>query len=154
MPRHQWDDGDDDYRERPHPRPPANLVLVIALVVGGVLLVGAAACGGLAVFRMQSADRVANEQAAIVAEAEGARVVAEAKAKAAKVYTRDEFRDLVLGKTPGEVRTLLGPPKKESESPKRVVWHYQERTTDPATSKLDREAQVIFENDRVVRIDY
>ena len=73
---------------------------------------------------------------------------------AKRVYTRQEFRDLVMGKTPGEVRTLLGPPKKETESPKRVVWYYQERTTDPATSKLDREAQVVFENDRVVRVDY
>jgi hypothetical protein len=154
MPRDQWDDGDDDYRERPHTRPSASPVLVIALVVGGLLLVGAAACGGLAHFWTRSADRTAYEQAAIVAEAEGARVVAEAKAKAAKVYTRAEFRDLVMGKTPGEVRTLLGPPKKESESPTRVVWQYQQRTTDPATSKLDGEALVLFENERVVRVDY
>jgi hypothetical protein len=154
MPRHQWDDGDDDYRERPHPRPSASPVLVISLVGGGLLLVGAFACGGLAIFWTRSADRAANEQAAIVAEAEGARVVAEAKATAAKVYTRDEFRDLVIGKTPAEVRAVLGPPKRESESPKRVVWHYQKRTTDPATSKLDEEAQVVFENERVVRIDY
>ena len=53
-----------------------------------------------------------------------------------------------------ELRTLLGPPKKESESPKRVVWHYQERTTDPATSKLDPGTQVVFEKDRVVRVEY
>jgi hypothetical protein len=154
MSRHQWDDGDDDYRKQPQPRPSASPVLVIALVVGGLLLVGAVACGGLALFWTRSADRAANEQAAIVAEAKGARVMAEAKAKAAKFYTRDEFRDLVMGKTAGEVRTLLGSPKKESESPKRVVWHYPERTTDPATSKLDGEARVVFENERVVRVDY
>jgi hypothetical protein len=154
MPRHQWDDGDDDYRERPQSRQTTSPVLITALVLGGLLLVGAVACGGLALFWTRSADRAANEQAAIVAEAEGARLVAEAKATAAKVYTREEFRDLVMGKTPGEVRTLLGPPKRESESPNRVVWHYQERTTDPATSKLDREAQVVFENERVVRVGY
>jgi hypothetical protein len=154
MPRHQWDDGDDDYRERPQPRPSASPVLVIALVVGGLLLVGAVACGGLALFWTRSADRAANEQAAIVAEAEGARVVAEAKVKAAKVYTRDEFRALVLGKTPAEVRALLVPPKRETQSPKRVVWHYQERTSDAATTRLDQEAQVVFENELVVRVDY
>jgi hypothetical protein len=154
MPRHQWDDGDDDYRDRPYPRPSTSPVLVITLVVGGALVVGAVACGGLALFWTRSADRAANQQAAIVAEAEGARVVAEAKARASKVYTRDEFRELVIGKTPAEVRALLGPPRKENESPKRIVWHYQERTTDPATSKIDREAQVVFEHEKVVRVDY
>jgi hypothetical protein len=154
VPRHQWDDGDDDYRQRPQPRPSASPVLVISLVVGGLLLVGAVACGGLALFWTRSADRAANEQAAVVAEAEGARVAAQAKAKAAEVYTRDGFRALVLGKAPAEVRALLGPPKRETESPKRVVWHYQGRTSDPATSQLDGEAQVVFENDRVVRVDY
>lgn len=154
MPRHQWDDGVDDFGQRPQARPSASPVLVIALVVGGLLLVGAVACGGLALFWTRSADRAANEQAAIVAEAEGARVVAAATAKAARVYTRDQFREMVMGRSPGEVRTLLGPPTKERESPKRVVWHYRERTTDPATSKLDPEAQVVFENDRVVRVEY
>lgn len=151
MPRHQWDDGDDDYGERPHPRRPGMSPAVIVLVVlGGVCLLGLVACAGIAFLGRMAGPGAQAPPAAVVVQAEP---VKGAKGTT-RVYSRQEFLDLVRGKTPREVRTLLGPPKKESESPKRVVWYYQERTTDPATTELDREAQVVFENDRVVRVDY
>ncbi len=59
-----------------------------------------------------------------------------------------------MGKAPVEVRALLGPPKRENESPTEVSWDYEDRTTAPATSKLDRQVTVVFEGGWVVRADY
>lgn len=68
-----------------------------------------------------------------------------ATATSGKVYSRDEFSKLVVGKTPAEVIAVLGKPdstqerSNESGSP---TWYFYSRTRDPATGKVDWAAQV------------
>lgn len=69
------------------------------------------------------------------------------------VYTRDEFRKLVVGKTPDEVIAAVGKPDDTSESGS-VSWTYMYRTKDPITGKTDVSAIVVFEDGRVDRVRY
>jgi predicted Zn finger-like uncharacterized protein len=71
-----------------------------------------------------------------------------------KTYTRDEFRRLVIGKTPNAVTMAVGKPDDTQNLSASVVWYYDRITTDPATGKADAQAQVIFENGKVVRVNY
>lgn len=76
------------------------------------------------------------------------------KEQARKTYTRDQFRDLLVGKTPDEVVKAVGKPDRTHDIAGRIVWHYDGMTTDPATGKPDRTAQVIFEQGVVNRVNY
>ena len=74
---------------------------------------------------------------------------------AAKTYTRDEFRKLVIGKSPDEVIAAVGKPNSTQDYGKGSVnWYYDQRTTDPVTGNLDNTAQLIFENGRVASVNY
>jgi hypothetical protein len=69
-------------------------------------------------------------------------------------YTRDEFKQLVLGKTRDEVIGLLGKPNATQESGDLELWNYYSRTTDPTTGKTDQDAQVEFQNGRVENVTF
>lgn len=73
--------------------------------------------------------------------------------KAEKVYSRDEFRGLVVGKTPDEVIRAVGRPDKTSGADSRY-WSYRERTRDPITGKTDGNIMVVFENGAAARVVY
>src|SRR5437879_320368 len=60
------------------------------------------------------------------------------------IYSREEFTGLILGKTPDEVREVLGTPAKTSEDLEAEYWHYRNRTRDPITERLDSDVQVVF----------
>jgi hypothetical protein len=65
-----------------------------------------------------------------------------------KKYTRDEFQNLVMGKTENEVRNSLGRPTKikgDDKQPSVVIWVYGHVTTyDPATQREDGGVEVSF----------
>jgi hypothetical protein len=151
--RRRYDERDDD-RDLPPPVRFTNPVVIGVLVSAGLLAIGCVVVGGFALLGWRGAPQPMGAPPAVVADKDEIQPEGGKEGDAKRVYTRQEFGHLVMGKTPGEVRTLLGPPKKETESPKRVVWYYQERTSDPATSQLDQEAQVVFENERVVQVSY
>jgi hypothetical protein len=70
----------------------------------------------------------------------------------AKTYTRPEFDQLVLGKTPEELQQLLGPPSQTTTLGKMVIWNYDRDVvaiTDPANGKTDRTVQIVFKNGKV-----
>jgi outer membrane protein assembly factor BamE (lipoprotein component of BamABCDE complex) len=71
-----------------------------------------------------------------------------------EVYTRDEFKQLILGKTEDEVLQALGKPRSTSQKENVQYWHYANRTMDPLTKKIDSDAQVVLENGRVRAINY
>jgi outer membrane protein assembly factor BamE (lipoprotein component of BamABCDE complex) len=72
-----------------------------------------------------------------------------------KVYTREQFRALIIGKTREEVIKAVGKPERTQEvSGYGEYWFYRNLTKDPITDKLDFSAQVVFENGVVNRVNY
>jgi outer membrane protein assembly factor BamE (lipoprotein component of BamABCDE complex) len=75
-------------------------------------------------------------------------------AREEKVYTREEFRKLIDGRTQDEVLKLIGKPRRTSEVGPYQYWHYDGVTRDVVTGKLDRNVQLVFEGGRVVRMNF
>ena len=69
-------------------------------------------------------------------------------------YTREKFRELVIGKTPDEVIAAVGKPDRTVESGTAVFWYYDARTTDPATGQADKKAQVVIRNGKAAEVNY
>jgi hypothetical protein len=62
-----------------------------------------------------------------------------------KLYTRDEFRKLLMGKTAEEVIQLIGKPKSTSDTPDRnPMWLYRGITYDPLAKNTDISTYVYF----------
>lgn len=62
-----------------------------------------------------------------------------------KLYTRDEFRKLLAGKTMEEVLQLIGKPDSTSDTPDRdPMWLYRGITYDPLTKNTDTSVYVYF----------
>jgi hypothetical protein len=145
---------EDDDRDRPPDRPPATSpVLIIALLVGGVLLLGAVACAGLGLVWFRAAEEVRQDEAAARAEAKSgpAAVVID---KAQHLYTREEFWQLVIGKTPDEVRAALGKPDEVKEDGDEVRWTYRGRIKDPEPGKAAPTPVVVFRDGKAAEVTY
>lgn len=71
-----------------------------------------------------------------------------------KIYTRAEFKKIVVGKTPDEVLKAVGKPTSTQENGDRITWYYDDVTRDPVTEKLDVSVQLVFEFGRVARVNY
>jgi hypothetical protein len=69
-------------------------------------------------------------------------------------YSREKFRELVIGKTPDDVIAAVGKADRTVESGTAVFWYYDARTISPATGKADKKAQVIFRNGMAAEISY
>jgi len=153
MPRDRFGDADDhdDYPAHP-PRKSGNPALVIGLVVGGLMLLGAVVCGGVMIWfgaRVEQTQRERDEAAAAKAPiampvvkdgVDPARLGGENRARLGGVklvYTREEFKTLVMGKTPEEVIAAVGQPDSTQERPDgtQTTWHYDNRVTNSATTK-------------------
>jgi hypothetical protein len=72
---------------------------------------------------------------------------------ARRTYTRDEFRKLLIGKTPEQVIAAVGQPDSKRELGGAVFWVYRDMTIDPVTRKLDLSINVNFEKGKVVSVD-
>jgi predicted Zn finger-like uncharacterized protein len=72
---------------------------------------------------------------------------------ARRTYTRDEFRKLVIGKTPEQVIAAVGQPDSKRELGGAVFWVYRDMTIDPVSKKLDLSINVNFEKGKVVSVD-
>jgi hypothetical protein len=70
------------------------------------------------------------------------------------IRPRDEFTQLLLGKTEEEVLDTAGKPYRTSEDSEFGYWHYRNCTRDPMTEKVDTDVQVIFHNGKVVQVNY
>lgn len=76
--------------------------------------------------------------------------------KQQRVYTRDEFKRLVVGKGPDEVQKAIGKPytTRESTNSQLKYWHYSRVSKDPVTGKLDVDIQVVFRDGLVTGVNY
>lgn len=71
-----------------------------------------------------------------------------------KVWSRDEFRSAIMGKTKHQVINILGRPDSTQELPgSQTSWFYNQRTKN-GSGKNDATAQVTFQGGVVVRINY
>ena len=150
---------DDDFGDYSPPKPRSNTLMYVVLSVFGVLLltcIGAPLALTLMWRDMERRDEQARIEIGRKAEAEAeAHAKAEAAERKAKVYPRDEFRDLVTGKTESEVIDQMGPPdRKEDKGPENLTYFYDKKTTDPATSKTDATTAVKFKFGRVDSVRY
>lgn len=67
-----------------------------------------------------------------------------------KLYTRDEFRTLLMGKTADEVLQAIGKPNSTADTPDRdPMWYYRNITYDPLTKNTDTSTYVYFRRGRV-----
>jgi hypothetical protein len=147
--RFEHDDRDDYQPPRRRQSSPA---LVIGLVVGGLMLLGALVCSGAMLWfglRVEQTQRERDEAAAADAPiampvvkdgVDPARLGGGNRARLGGVklvYTRDKFKTLVMGKTTDEVIAAVGQPDGTQERPDgtRTTWHYDNRVTNPATTK-------------------
>lgn len=71
-----------------------------------------------------------------------------------KIYTREEFTALLVGKTQDQVIKLVGKPNRTSASGERSTWDYYDRTRDTIADKIDHIAFVWFRNGVVERVNY
>lgn len=126
--------GDD---ERPRfrdarPKGSSKVLLVVLGAVAGVFLLGAA--GSFALFFWP-----------------GVRP----PAPAVKVYDREEFRTLLMGKKEAEVVALVGKPSSTGDhGGGQTYWVYYGRTRDPITNEIDTSATVSFVDGVVVRVRF
>lgn len=68
-------------------------------------------------------------------------------------WYRDNFRNLILGKTRKEVLMLVGRPDSTQDSGgNNQYWYYRGVTVDPITNKKDYQVQVVFEYDMVTGV--
>ncbi len=71
-----------------------------------------------------------------------------------KIWSREEFRSAIMGKTKHQVINILGRPDSTQELPgSQTSWFYKQRTKD-AAGKTDASAQVTFQGGVVARINY
>jgi len=146
MPRRD-DDEFDSYDDRPRKSKGAFPVWLIVLLCAVPLGLIALVVGGVALFSFRGA--------AEVQQAEAMRVDAAArdagKAGIQRVYTRDEFRAMVIGKTGDEVIAVLGRPNFTSDNPDGSPdrWVYDKCVLNPATNKYEN-GTVDFINGRSI----
>ena len=73
---------------------------------------------------------------------------------ARKTYSREKFKELVLGKTEEDVIKVVGKPDKKIDGTNELSWLYFDTTKEPGTSKVDSFATVYFKAGIVDRVDY
>jgi len=136
----------DDYDDQPRRRPGLSPVLIVLLVFGGLGVLGTLACCGFWLFSW-SAPRPMGGPAAV-------QVNGPARAGGTtRVYTRQEFRELVVGKTEAEVIEAVGKPDSTTDGD-GAVWTYRNRTKDPATGETDPRASVHFQGGKAAQVNY
>lgn len=59
-------------------------------------------------------------------------------------FTRNEFKEKVLNKTPDEVIQIIGHPYETNEHGRTVTWTYKNLTYDTITGKTDSRTTVLF----------
>lgn len=69
------------------------------------------------------------------------------------VILREDFRNMVMGKTQQEVIRAVGRPDNTNDLGSLVFWHYDMGAKDPASGKID-DVTVIFQKDVVIEVNF
>lgn len=132
--RDEYDDEDDRVGKPPRGGlPPGVWVLRGVAVVGAVMLFGAIAL---------TAGRQVETRPAQTEPATGV----------IQKPTRDEFKKLVLGKTPDEVLKAVGKPSSRADDNGGERWFFVDPCYDPVSGSTDHWVPVIFRNGRVSEV--
>jgi hypothetical protein len=67
---------------------------------------------------------------------------------------RDEFRALVLGKSPDELIAAIGKPNSTQDTEIGLWWYYENVAVDPVTGKRSMLVQITIENGRVTGVNF
>lgn len=125
--------------------------LAIALaVVGGLFVL---CLGGLGVLvlasRVPSRPTASDQKSAVIQPAGGK------EGDSRKVYTREEFKKLVMGKTPEEVIAAVGRPwiAEDNDDGSPRWWSYLGRALNPATGEAGS-VEVYFQDGKVARVKW
>ena len=113
-------------------------VAVVPAWVWGLVAVGVVLCGGFV---------VAVGAAVAMSGANPAQVQS-------KRYTREEFKQLVVGKDEAEVIGLLGRPGYTGETSEFSTWHYDKVSTDPISGKVDYTTTLWFYRGKVTKVTF
>lgn len=74
---------------------------------------------------------------------------------APKLWTREEFKALVLGKTTKEVLELVGPPADTSDQGGSYTkWRYRGVTRDTISGRTDGSIYLYVKNDKVTEVTF
>lgn len=130
---HYQDLEQEDAVDSPGPRPGRRLALAILLSA----FVGTAGVG--VCFLLIYRDLTARRQPQAGAVLPGA-------TSPQKRLSREDFKQLVLGKGQYEVLRAVGKPARSQESPRDIIWIYEKVTFDPVTGKTDLQATVYFDH--------
>lgn len=71
-----------------------------------------------------------------------------------RVYTRDEFKQLVMGKTLEQLIAAIGQPDATVNSDFGLTHRYSNRTKSPETGQLDPAVELGMKNGRVFEVTY
>lgn len=71
-----------------------------------------------------------------------------------KIYSREEFKLLVLDKTKAEIIELIGKPDRTNEIYGNVTWNYTGKSKDVVTGKIDASALITFNDDISDGVDF
>jgi hypothetical protein len=143
----------DDYDDQPR-RQGMNPGVIVALVVGGVLLLGCIACAGLGLLGWMAAPVAQGPPVAVQGGPVGGPGQAKTKAAEGKrVYIRDEFRQLVMGKTPDEVLAAVGRPDETAEGGGVTRWTYRDRVR-AAPGEGAASPVVVFRDGKAAEVVY
>jgi hypothetical protein len=138
-----------DYDDQPHRRQTSGLVIVV-IVLGSLMLFGVVACVGLLLFGWTSAPKPMGGPAAVVVPADPDDTAVGTR----RIYAQQEFRDLVMGKTPGEVVAALGKPDATSEEADTVRWTYRGRIQGARPGEPAAAAIVVFRDGKAAEVEY
>ena len=137
-------EGDD----RPAEAGPRLASTIALLVICGVLVLVA---GGAVVFVLVM-DDASEPVAAIGTPGAGFDAVVDARPR--RMYTRDEFRELVVGKTRAEVAAALGDQKHGEVPQPSGPWHFAGLTVDPDTGRPDFDTVIVFDGDKATAVRF
>ena len=150
----RFDEYEEEYERHPPPRRGANPALVVALIFGGVILFAFLGCVGLGSLGwLVTPQPPAAGPPVVVQGEEPVAAPGNGKGGMRRVYTRDEFRRLVIGKTPDEVTAAVGEPDETLQDGGVARWTYRDRvTTGPGKGAAT--PVVIFQDGRVAEVTY
>jgi hypothetical protein len=153
--RRRYEDDEDDRDDYPPQRQGMSPAWIVVIVVGGVSLLGLMACAGIGLLGFWAAPVNAPANPGAVAVNDPAVIQpADGKVRDSKrVYTRQEFRDLVMGKTEDEVIAAVGKPDEVSEDGEIARWTYRDRVRD-AAGKAAVTPVVVFRDGKAVEVQY
>ena len=134
-------------KARARPRRPA-LVRAAA-----VLCAGAVFAGGAALF-WPPEEPAPDNSALPFADGPGPQARLQGGRMPKRVYDRDDFRDLLAGRTEDEVVSLVGLPDAATTSEGLTVWRYLRVTRERGARQIDAFADVCLAGDRVTELRF